>query len=329
VLLSAGLALGAQQSESLAATDVLRMLRAGVSEDLVIAVVRKNAKPFQLTAEEIIQLKASGATDILIRVMLDPAAEGAVPAPQPTAAVSAPSVTAPPAPAPPAPPAPAQLTPPPPAPRPAVYRTSRRGAPTNRGSVELIGYGGFNGGLPPVSRDIAQGIILAGGRGVTINEGAKVKWLAGFGVGYAVTRDLLITGEFAYNRLGNPKFTFRPPGVLTTVQIGATLALFEGGGGIQYQIPVPTSRVVPYVAGGVGVVHSRASSDIAEISGFGVSSTVSRSDASGNAGFGIRFYLTERFGLRPEARIVVVPEELFPKKTYFRGSLGIFYQFGG
>lgn len=71
--------------------DVLDMLDAGLSEDLVIGSIRKaSVKNFDLTPAGMIQLKQKGVSDAVIRVMLDPNSEPAVPV-----AISRPPVPAP------------------------------------------------------------------------------------------------------------------------------------------------------------------------------------------------------------------------------------------
>jgi len=320
------------EESSLTTADVLKMLQGGVSEDLVIAAVKKHGKAILLTADDILLLKSSGATDGLVKLMMNPELE-AKPGTPPTEPKRAPPQVIPAPPATPAiqPPAPRPPLVTPPAQRPVYTTSSSRGAPTRPGAVELTACGGFNNGIPLISRDIAQGIALAGGRSITIHEGAKVKWLAGGSLGFAVTRGLLVVGESVYNRVGNPKFSFRPPGSLALVENGVILAMWDFTGGIQYQLPVPTSRVVPYLSGGAGLAHFRASTDLTGLSGRGVSSgiTTTSNEFTGHAGFGIRLYITERFGVRPEARAVFLGEQILGKKSYFRGALGIFYQFGG
>jgi hypothetical protein len=73
--------------------DVVRMVKAGLGEDLVISAIRgtKNRK-FTLTADGLIQLKSDGVSDRVIAVMLNPdavpppaAAPPASPAPAPAA----------------------------------------------------------------------------------------------------------------------------------------------------------------------------------------------------------------------------------------------------
>src|SRR5579863_3056598 len=52
--------------------EVLRLVNAGVAEELVIATVKRNAKPFDLNSDEIVALKKSGVTNTVIKYLLDP-----------------------------------------------------------------------------------------------------------------------------------------------------------------------------------------------------------------------------------------------------------------
>ncbi len=62
--------------------DVVRLVQAGVSEEVIIARIRQNATPFNLTSEQIIQLRKSFVTDNIIRYLLDPRADLRPTAPQ-------------------------------------------------------------------------------------------------------------------------------------------------------------------------------------------------------------------------------------------------------
>jgi hypothetical protein len=50
------------------------MVQSGLSEDLVIAALRKENRAFDLTPQQMMQLKKAGLSDNIIKVMLDPAA---------------------------------------------------------------------------------------------------------------------------------------------------------------------------------------------------------------------------------------------------------------
>ena len=51
---------------------VLKLSQAGVSEDLIIATIKKNGKPFDLSPDEILELRKRGVSDTVIEFLLDP-----------------------------------------------------------------------------------------------------------------------------------------------------------------------------------------------------------------------------------------------------------------
>jgi len=59
---------------------VVSMVDAGLSDDLIIARLRKENKGFDLTTEEMIRLKKAKVTDAVLQVMLDPKAQVRQPA---------------------------------------------------------------------------------------------------------------------------------------------------------------------------------------------------------------------------------------------------------
>jgi hypothetical protein len=61
--------------------DVQDMVKAGLSEDLVIAALRKENKKFDLGVQDMLDLKKAGISDNIIKVMLNPAAAVTPPAP--------------------------------------------------------------------------------------------------------------------------------------------------------------------------------------------------------------------------------------------------------
>jgi hypothetical protein len=61
---------------------VISLIEAGLSEDIVIARLRKENKPFDLSAGDMIRLKKAGAGDGVLTVMMDPKAEVKPPAQQ-------------------------------------------------------------------------------------------------------------------------------------------------------------------------------------------------------------------------------------------------------
>src|SRR6266498_2478018 len=60
-------------------SDVQEMLQSGLSEDLVIATLRKEKHAFDLSPQQMVQLKKASVSDNIIKVMLDPTAPVAPP----------------------------------------------------------------------------------------------------------------------------------------------------------------------------------------------------------------------------------------------------------
>jgi hypothetical protein len=63
------------KAHSLTVDGVLSMVRAGLSDDVIIARLRKEDKPFDLSPEEMIRLKQGKVSDAVLKVMMDPKAE--------------------------------------------------------------------------------------------------------------------------------------------------------------------------------------------------------------------------------------------------------------
>lgn len=67
--------------------DVIKMSKAGLSEDIVIQQLKKKNQTFDLSTEQLVQLKTASVSDHVISVMMDPSASPA-PAVAPTGAAS-------------------------------------------------------------------------------------------------------------------------------------------------------------------------------------------------------------------------------------------------
>lgn len=77
---------------SLTVEDVVNLAKAGVADDVIVIRIRKNAKAFDLNADEILELKRTGVSDTVIKFLLDPS-QPYSPAPPP---VSSPARSDPP-----------------------------------------------------------------------------------------------------------------------------------------------------------------------------------------------------------------------------------------
>ncbi len=72
----------------LSVADIITLSQAGLSEEVIVAKVKKNGQAFDLSPDELLQLKTAKVSDKVIQYMLDPAK----PDPVPVAAVAGPAV---------------------------------------------------------------------------------------------------------------------------------------------------------------------------------------------------------------------------------------------
>lgn len=79
-------------ANELTVEQVAQLVQVGLPEDMIIDKIKKNNRPFDLTTNQLLELKKAGASNNIIRLLMDPTAQP----------VAAPAVVAPVAPAPPA-----------------------------------------------------------------------------------------------------------------------------------------------------------------------------------------------------------------------------------
>lgn len=93
----------ASAGQTLSLEDVVRMVSARLSEELIVARIKRHNKPFDLSAPEIVELKQSGMSEVVLKYLIDPSQPYTPPAP-PAAPPAAPAagggaIAPPPAPA--------------------------------------------------------------------------------------------------------------------------------------------------------------------------------------------------------------------------------------
>ena len=72
----------ATTASGLTAEDVIKLAKAGLSEDIIIQQIRKNGRAFDLSTDQLIALKTANVSDQIVEVMLDPSkADTAAPTP--------------------------------------------------------------------------------------------------------------------------------------------------------------------------------------------------------------------------------------------------------
>lgn len=79
----------APPDKDLTIEEVVKLAKAGFSEDLIITKIKKNGKPYDLSTDELLDLKRAGVSDNVIRYLLDPSQPYTPPQPAPAPAASA------------------------------------------------------------------------------------------------------------------------------------------------------------------------------------------------------------------------------------------------
>ncbi len=133
----------------------------------------------------------------------------------------------------------------------------------------------------------------------------------GGSVGTGLSENVLAYGEFLFIPLGS-----------TTIGNGTLSARsYNFDGGLQYQFRKHGS-MVPYGNVGLGVLHSSASlPSTFTFQGFNFNTGGSANDFYANLGGGIRYYVSDKWGVRPEFTIFA------GSNTFVRVGAGIFYEF--
>ena len=182
--------------------------------------------------------------------------------------------------------------------------------------VELSALGGASTGMSSPTDAFVLGLQIGGVRSIAVDEGSGLEWVAGVGVGVGLSERLLLVGEYISNRIANPSITGTVGRQSVSMKMRATLADFTGG--VQYLFSSATKGAVPYVGGGAGLVRLTIAVDSTATA---LPLSAGESDVSYNVGGGVRIFTSDRWGFRPDARVVHIPGE-----TYVRASVGAFYQ---
>jgi hypothetical protein len=191
----------------------------------------------------------------------------------------------------------------------------------NNGTIEASVSVGASGGLGSVDKftDIPALILdltdVSGGP-VTFDPGSKSKWNIGIAGGYQIRESFMVVGEIVKTRLANPTLTFSTLPAALDFKAG----LLEMTGGIQYQIPLRYSRVAPFVEAAIGAARSSISIKDSPFSILDLN--FSNYHLTENFGVGARIYISDKWGVRPEIKVVHIPNE-----TWVRFAGGIFFQF--
>jgi hypothetical protein len=60
------------QTRAMTVDDVIRLSKSGLSDDVIIKQIKKKGQPFDLTTDQLVQLKSASVSERIIQVMIDP-----------------------------------------------------------------------------------------------------------------------------------------------------------------------------------------------------------------------------------------------------------------
>lgn len=155
--------------------------------------------------------------------------------------------------------------------------------------------------------------------------------MGGGNVSYGINRWILPYGEFSYFP-GIPREqsgTFPTTGQNFRLQFDVPIADFHGG--VHIRLPIRESKFVPYLVGGLGALRTfeRTVTARFDVPVAGQQTTqipiASSTDFAVNWGGGLRYYTTQRFGMRLEAK-AYKPTGSFTN-VFGKVEWGFFFQF--
>lgn len=176
------------------------------------------------------------------------------------------------------------------------------------------------------AQGMQQGVVEGSGYigGIWLSGGGGNHPHLGGTFGAAARERLFVFGELGYAPLAAESTTTVVDG--SPVNISASAKLLDFGVGVQVTLPTDWT-FEPYVVGAVGAgrISASGSAHVPD-SNIDVSMNMSDTKARVGGGVGVRFYLSEKWGIRPELRI---DRYLGTSgSTAFRYTVGLFYQFG-
>jgi hypothetical protein len=111
----------------------------------------------------------------------------------------------------------------------------------------------------------------------------------------------MVVGDLTYSRRAQLDVSLRPSSLSSPLTIRETAKTYEFTGGIQYLLPVKTSKAVPFLGAAFGVAHAAVSAQGSDLSGANANVSVGvGSHRLAKFGGGIRIYISRNFGVRPE-----------------------------
>jgi hypothetical protein len=155
----------------------------------------------------------------------------------------------------------------------------------------------------------------------------ETRAMGGGNITFAITRMILPYFEYSYF----PGIGRTQTGTLSSGPFSAhySIPLSDIHGGVHVRIPIRESPVAPYLVFGIGALRASSRHVTATYTSFGAPATLGldvpgSTDRAINFGGGIRYYFSQRFGMRVEAK-AYKPSGVFDQ-TFGKAEVGFFYQ---
>jgi opacity protein-like surface antigen len=129
----------------------------------------------------------------------------------------------------------------------------------------------------------------------------------------ALSRYTLFGAELGFASLGSEGF-HSPAG-----SVFSRSRLYDFNGHVNVRIPF-RSHWAPYIVLGAGLLHSTAERAVSTASGSSIEKT-SDNDFAFHIGAGLRYYVTDKWGIRPEWKYYA------SDRNFSKLAVGVFYQF--
>jgi len=156
----------------------------------------------------------------------------------------------------------------------------------------------------------AAGLEVSGfGGGMTLDGGVGTHGVFGGAAAYRIGDNLHLFGEFNHSTILSESIS----------GVTGTAGLSNFGGGADFSFGSSTSKLRPYMTAAMGAGHFSASAE-------GVSLTITNALYAGFGG-GVRLYVGEHWGIKPEVRYQRYLSSLFQANSVLY-TVGLFYQFG-
>ena len=165
----------------------------------------------------------------------------------------------------------------------------------------------YGQGLVPGSVEVTGHLGIVSGIGSHGSFGGSI--------GTPITDHVILSGDLSYIPLGGGSVS------INGATSSSSAKAFNFNGNLQYQFK-PAHAVVPYAGAGLGFLHSsfNSSSNLPGTAAF--TAQGGTTDLYFNMGGGLRYFVNERWGFRPELMVFA------GSNTYVRLAGGVFYKFG-